>query len=174
MAEVETREKDVERGWRSAEEEEDGRTGPRNRGRRRTGSTSPACSLGGTHILIAVDASASMLDDTLVNVIRRRNMPVSRQLQSSKWQRAVRTRRMACLNSFPLESQYQIFRFNTQAMTVLPSNRLHVARRKSTRKSPDRRHRHAARHTPPVGRARTLRTCSAPSRTWIRRPTTCC
>ena len=124
MAEVETREKDVER-LRSAEEEEDGRTVLEIEGE---GDRQYLTGLfmGGTHILIAVDASASMLDDTLVNVIRRRNMPVSRQLQSSKWQRAVRTVEWLA-SQLPLESQYQIFRFNTQAMTVLPSNDWHAA-----------------------------------------------
>ncbi len=31
--------------------------------------------MGGSHVLILVDASTSMLDRTIVNVIRRRNMP---------------------------------------------------------------------------------------------------
>ena len=47
--------------------------------------------LGGEHIVILVDASASMLDDTVVNVIRLRNMPESRRLLSTKWRRTVAT-----------------------------------------------------------------------------------
>ena len=82
--------------------------------------------MGGKRILIAVDASASMLDRTLVNVIRRRNMPASRQLQSPKWQRAVRTVEWLAAQ-IPLESSYQIFRFNTEPTSVLPSDAWHSA-----------------------------------------------
>ena len=82
--------------------------------------------MGGKRILIAVDASASMLDRTLVNVIRRRNMPASRQLQSPKWQRAVRTVEWLAAQ-MPLESSYQIFRFNTKPTSVLPSDAWHSA-----------------------------------------------
>ena len=44
--------------------------------------------VGGRHILIALDASASMLDETIVQVIRRRNMSRERQLNAPKWERA--------------------------------------------------------------------------------------
>ena len=47
--------------------------------------------LGGERIVILVDASASMLDETVVNVIRLRNMPESRRLLSTKWRRTVAT-----------------------------------------------------------------------------------
>ena len=43
----------------------------------------------GKHVLMLVDASASMLDETLVNIIRLRNMPPERRIQSEKWQQAV-------------------------------------------------------------------------------------
>ena len=122
MAEVDMREEDVER-LRSAEEEEAGRANIEIEGQ---GDRQYLTGLfvGGRHILIAVDASASMLDDTLVNVIRRRNMSVSRQLQSAKWRRAVRT--VEWLGSqLPLDSYYQIIRFNTQAVSVLPTDDWH-------------------------------------------------
>src|SRR5688500_10689334 len=45
----------------------------------------------GRRVLVLVDASASMLDETLVNVIRLRNMPPERRIASSKWQQAVNT-----------------------------------------------------------------------------------
>ncbi len=122
MAEVDMREEDVER-LRSTEEQETGRANLEIEGQ---GDRQYLTGLfiGGTHILIALDASASMLDNTLVNVIRRRNMSVSRQLQSSKWRRAVSTVEWLA-SQLPLESYYQIYRFNTQPTTVLPSNDWH-------------------------------------------------
>ncbi|HSN72453.1 MAG TPA: hypothetical protein VLT59_13145, partial [Steroidobacteraceae bacterium] len=47
--------------------------------------------VGGERILILIDGSASMLDETVVNVIRMRNMSTARKLMSEKWQRAVGT-----------------------------------------------------------------------------------
>ncbi len=47
--------------------------------------------LNGQRILILVDASASMLDETLVNVLRMRNLPDVQKMLAPKWQRAVRT-----------------------------------------------------------------------------------
>lgn len=124
MADLETREEEVER-LKAIEERESGRANIEILGQ---GDRQYLTGLfvGGKHILIAVDASGSMLDNTLVNVIRRRNMPVSRQLESSKWQRAVRTVEWLAAQ-IPLESDYQILRFNTQAVTVLPSDAWHSA-----------------------------------------------
>ena len=47
--------------------------------------------LGGQHILVLLDVSGSMLDETLVNIIRRRNLPEAEQRASEKWQRGLRT-----------------------------------------------------------------------------------
>ena len=41
--------------------------------------------------MILVDSSASMLDDTVVGIIRRRNLRAKEQLKSPKWQQAVKT-----------------------------------------------------------------------------------
>ena len=122
MAEVDLREEEVER-LRSAEEQEAGRANIEIEGE---GDRQYLTGLfvGGTRILIAVDASASMLDNTLVNVIRRRNMPLSRQLASSKWRRAVRTVEWIA-SQLPLDSYYQIIRFNTEAVSALPTNDWH-------------------------------------------------
>jgi hypothetical protein len=46
--------------------------------------------LGGERTLILVDRSASMLSDTLVNIIRRRNLPEAEQLRSRKWRQVNR------------------------------------------------------------------------------------
>ncbi len=69
---------------------------------------------GGERILIAVDVSASMLDETLINLSRGRNMPESRRLEAPKWQRTIRTVEWL-VAQLPLESQFQLYTFNTQA-----------------------------------------------------------
>ena len=73
--------------------------------------------MGGNYILIALDTSASMLDETIVNVLRRRNMDRERQLRSPKWTRAVRTVEWLAAN-IPLQSQFQVITFNETAEFV--------------------------------------------------------
>ena len=70
--------------------------------------------MGGSHIVIALDVSASMLDNSLVNVLRRRNMPVERQKNAPKWQQAIRTVTWLTAN-IPLESRFQIAIYNNDA-----------------------------------------------------------
>ncbi|MBT4492104.1 MAG: VWA domain-containing protein [Gammaproteobacteria bacterium] len=74
--------------------------------------------VGGQHILIMLDASASMLDKTIVNVIRRRNLPDDQKLQSKKWQRAIATVDWILAN-LPKESYFQLALFNEQAKPVI-------------------------------------------------------
>lgn len=74
--------------------------------------------LGGQRILVLLDASASMLDNTIVNVIRRRNMDDARKRASGKWQRMLAT--VDWLSTrFPVTSKYQIYTFNTGVTAVL-------------------------------------------------------
>ena len=47
--------------------------------------------LSGKRIVILVDASASMLSDSIVNVIRMRNMDDESKKNSPKWRRAIKT-----------------------------------------------------------------------------------
>jgi hypothetical protein len=47
--------------------------------------------VGGERILLLVDVSASMLDETIVNVVVRRNLPDERKIRAEKWQQAVAT-----------------------------------------------------------------------------------
>ena len=75
--------------------------------------------VGGKHILIAVDTSASMLDETIVNVIRRRNMSEERRRLAPKWQRAVRTVDWLTAQ-LPLDANFQIFGFNVDATSLVP------------------------------------------------------
>lgn len=75
--------------------------------------------VGGKHILIALDTSASMLDDTIVNVLRRRNMSDERKLHAPKWQRAIRTVEWLSAQ-IPLDASFQIYGFNVEATSFIP------------------------------------------------------
>ncbi len=79
--------------------------------------------LGGKRIMILVDTSASMLSDSIVNVIRRRNMSDEVKRKSPKWQRAIRTTEWL-VAQLPRDSQYQIYTFNTEATAVSGDNGL--------------------------------------------------
>ncbi|MFM1897611.1 MAG: hypothetical protein RLZZ385_2685 [Pseudomonadota bacterium] len=67
--------------------------------------------LGGNRILILVDTSASMLDETLVNIIRTRNMSDTDKRNAPKWRRVVRTVDWIT-SQLPITSQYQIYTFS--------------------------------------------------------------
>jgi hypothetical protein len=77
--------------------------------------------VGGGHILIMVDASASMLDETVVNVLRMRNMSEARKLLSDKWQRTQKTVDWLAAQ-LPVESEFQILAFNTKAWPLVESS----------------------------------------------------
>ncbi len=74
--------------------------------------------MGGQRIFILVDASASMLDETIVGAIRRRNMSDAEKLTSAKWRRAVATVDWLTAN-IPPASRFQIYTFNETAAPVL-------------------------------------------------------
>lgn len=73
--------------------------------------------LGGDRIAILVDASASMLDETVVNVIRMRNMPEARRLRSEKWRRTVSTLDWITAQ-IPAKSKFEVIAFNTRAWSL--------------------------------------------------------
>ena len=73
--------------------------------------------LGGQRVLILLDSSASMLAETIVNVVRRRNMDDGVKRNSPKWQRAVRTVEWLVAH-LPEHSDYQIYTFNTSAQAI--------------------------------------------------------
>ena len=76
--------------------------------------------LGGSHMLVLLDVSASMLDETIVNILRRRNMRDERQRTAPKWLKAVNT--VDWLSAkFPIDSQYQIYTFNTDTTSIIPN-----------------------------------------------------
>jgi hypothetical protein len=66
----------------------------------------------GRRVLVLVDASASMLDETLVNIIRLRNMPAERRISSAKWQQAVNTVEWIA-SRLPDTTQFQLYAFDT-------------------------------------------------------------
>lgn len=75
--------------------------------------------LGGNRILILVDISGSMLDNTIVNIIRRRNLPESERLNAPKWQQLLKTVDWLT-TQLPVPSQYQIYVFNNEIRPLLP------------------------------------------------------
>lgn len=77
--------------------------------------------VGGRNILIVLDMSASMLDQTIVNVVRRRNMDDERKRMAPKWQRAVRTVEWLTAQ-LPLDAEFQIYGFNTETRSLVPDN----------------------------------------------------
>jgi hypothetical protein len=75
--------------------------------------------MGGNRILILVDVSGSMLDSTIVNIIRRRNMSDEARLASDKW---VQVRKIMewLVSQLPIPSQYQIYTFNNETRALVP------------------------------------------------------
>ena len=74
--------------------------------------------LGGRRLLILLDASASMLDQSIVNVIRMRNMPEEVRRNSEKWRRSVATVEWL-VAQLPPASDYQIYTFNTDVSPAI-------------------------------------------------------
>jgi len=74
--------------------------------------------LGGERVLILVDASASMLADSVVNAIRRRNMEEEQKKNSPKWQWTMKTVEWL-LAQLPPSSRFQVYMFNTEASAAI-------------------------------------------------------
>jgi hypothetical protein len=72
----------------------------------------------GKHVLMLVDASASMLDETLVNIIRLRNMPPERRIASGKWQQAVNITEWVTAR-LSTDTKFQIYAFDTAPRPVV-------------------------------------------------------
>ena len=71
-----------------------------------------------THTLILVDSSASMMDETLVNIIRLRNMPPERRRAADKWRATVATVEWL-MSQLPGDRQFQLYSFNTTAWPLM-------------------------------------------------------
>jgi hypothetical protein len=78
--------------------------------------------MGGRRIFILVDASASMLDKTIVGIIRRRNLSSKEKIRSAKWQQAVATVKWLT-SQLPQTSKFQIYTFNETATPLLEGTR---------------------------------------------------
>ena len=115
-SDLETREKEVER-LRAMEEANDG---GRIRSFKGEGDRQylTGMKVGGKHVFIAVDTSASMLDETIVNVIRRRNMSDDRKRAAPKWQRAIRTAEWIAAQ-LPLDANFQLYGFAATATSLV-------------------------------------------------------
>ncbi len=74
--------------------------------------------LGGERVIILVDGSASMLADSVVNAVRRRNMSDEDKQQSPKWQWTLRTVEWL-LAQLPPSSRFQVYMFNTEIQPAL-------------------------------------------------------
>ncbi len=74
--------------------------------------------MGGKRILILVDASASMLDETIVGIIRRRNLSAGQMRQSPKWRQAVATIDWLT-TQLPPTSKFQVYAFNETAWALI-------------------------------------------------------
>ena len=74
--------------------------------------------LGGENVLILLDSSASMLDESIVNIIRRRNMNDEVKRIAPKWQRA-RAITQWIIANLPLNSDYQLLTFNTEVKAAV-------------------------------------------------------
>lgn len=75
----------------------------------------------GRRVLILVDASASMLDDTIVGAIRRRNMSESARQSAPKWRRTLATVDWITAQ-LPPDGQFQMVAFSESAKPVLGSS----------------------------------------------------
>ena len=78
--------------------------------------------MGGQRILILADASASMLAESIVDVIRRRNLEDLDKLKSDKWRHAVATVDWLTAR-LPPTSRFQIYTFNEIAGPLLAESR---------------------------------------------------
>ena len=70
--------------------------------------------VGGKRVLVLVDVSASMLDDTITNVVRRRHMSDASKRKAPKWRRTLATADWLVSN-LPPGSRFQLYAFNTSA-----------------------------------------------------------
>ncbi|HUQ51655.1 MAG TPA: VWA domain-containing protein [Gammaproteobacteria bacterium] len=77
--------------------------------------------MGGKNVVILVDTSTSMLDRTIVNILRRRNMAPAQQRRSPKWQQLVNTVDWLTTQIAP-GTQVQVIGFNDKATWLIPGS----------------------------------------------------
>jgi hypothetical protein len=74
--------------------------------------------LGGDRTLILVDASASMLDELIVNIVRRKLTGAAARREAPKWVRAVRAAHWLVAN-LQANKRFQVYVFNTEAQPAI-------------------------------------------------------
>jgi hypothetical protein len=74
--------------------------------------------MGGQRTLILIDSSASMLDTTIVNIIRRRNQSDAIKRESPKWQQTLGIADWIVSNLEP-QTRFQLYSFNTEAQSTV-------------------------------------------------------
>jgi len=77
--------------------------------------------MGGEHILILVDSSASMLADKIINVLRFRNLPANERIRAAKWQQVLYTVDWISTR-IPSSSKFQIYNFNESVSPTYQAN----------------------------------------------------
>lgn len=76
--------------------------------------------LGGKRVLILLDASASMLDETVVNAILRRHQSEAQRRAAPKWKRAVAATEWLIAN-LPPRSRFQVHGFDVKSRALIPA-----------------------------------------------------
>jgi hypothetical protein len=77
--------------------------------------------MGGRNVVILVDTSTSMLDRTIVNILRRRNMSPAQQRRSPKWQQLVNTVDWLTTQIEP-GTQVQVIGFSDKVTWLIPDS----------------------------------------------------
>ncbi len=120
QADIKTLEQEVERLLKLASDEETDGSKIREFSDDGQGSRQylTGLKLDGKHTLILVDRSASMLDDTIVNIIIRRNKSDADKLKSVKWRQAVASVDWLTAQIQP-GTEFQIYMFNNTVEPVI-------------------------------------------------------
>lgn len=77
--------------------------------------------VGGKRILILVDTSASMLGESIVDIVRRRNSSDAVKRRSPKWRQTVATVDWLT-TQIPRDSRFQVYGFSEAAAPVVPDS----------------------------------------------------
>jgi hypothetical protein len=77
--------------------------------------------MGGRRVVILVDTSTSMLDRTIVNILRRRNMSPDQQRRAPKWHQVVNTVDWLTTQIAP-GTQVQVIGFSDKATWLIPDS----------------------------------------------------
>ena len=77
--------------------------------------------MGGKHVVILIDTSTSMLDRTIVNILRRRHMTSEQQRRSPKWRQVVNTVDWLSTQIQP-GTDVQVIGFTDKATWLIPGS----------------------------------------------------